>query len=600
MSALVNALDNYCPQQLGEKGSTEYGWSFSLQEKITQFSFQLTRTNEDGIESLREILNNMLTTLKYQIEKGSLPEKQVAKGTLSILYRMIGQTRDIVDGKGECALTYMMIHEWHNFFPNLAFFALRCLVILDKGTDKGTGLHPYGSWKDLKYFSKYCRSQDATLTHPLILETIRIMNTQLHCDAASSREPTLISLAAKWVPREKSSFGWLYESLATNYFSEYMKTADTYEKKTKAVLKCKMMYRKLISSLNKTLDTLQIKQCDNRWSEIDFNRVTSVSLSKQKKAFANVDKKGKERYDLEDRHECAEHFNDHVQKGTTGEVSIKGKRISMTDFTKQALEKMSQTEVDLLNMQWNDSSTQTGALTNMIPMVDVSGSMEGDPMNAAIALGIRIAEKSSLGNRIMTFSANPKWVNLEPIQDKGFVAKVRVVKGSEWGYNTNFYKALNLILDTIVENKFAPEVVEDMTLVILSDMQIDDADADENKLKYVFNKKAKKEDGIQKREALYETIRSKYEEAGMRVHGKPYKTPHILFWNLRSTSGFPTLSNEKNVSMMAGFSPALLNVFCETGIASLQSCSPWIMLKASLDNKRYDCMSDYLDQEIQI
>jgi uncharacterized protein with von Willebrand factor type A (vWA) domain len=36
----------------------------------------------------------------------------------------------------------------------------------------------------------------------------------------------------------------------------------------------------------------------------------------------------------------------------------------------------------------------------MIAMVDVSGSMEGDPMNAAIALGIRTAEKSLLGKRV--------------------------------------------------------------------------------------------------------------------------------------------------------------------------------------------------------
>ena len=49
----------------------------------------------------------------------------------------------------------------------------------------------------------------------------------------------------------------------------------------------------------------------------------------------------------------------------------------------------------------------------MIAMVDVSGSMDGDPLHAAIALGIRVAEKSILGKRVLTFSALPTWVNLD-------------------------------------------------------------------------------------------------------------------------------------------------------------------------------------------
>ena len=93
-------------------------------------------------------------------------------------------------------------------------------------------------------------------------------------------------------------------------------------------------------------------------------------------------------------------------------------------------------------------------------------------------------------------------------------------------------------------------------------------------------------------------MKSKYEEAGIRVHGKPYNPPHILFWNLRSTSGFPTLANQPNVSMMSGFSPALLNLFCEKGIDALQSCTPWSLLEQSLENQRYKIMSDKLYEQI--
>jgi len=128
--------------------------------------------------------------------------------------------------------------------------------------------------------------------------------------------------------------------------------------------------------------------------------------------------------------------------------------------------------------------------------------------------------------------------------------------------------------------------VENMVIVLLSDMQIDEAETRD------FSSCTNL---VQKRESLYDSIKSKYAEAGMRVHGKPYKPPHMLFWNLRNTHGFPCLSNEKNVSMMSGFSPDLLNSFCEHGISSLQSCTPWYILENSLNGERYKIMGDYLE-----
>jgi hypothetical protein len=50
--------------------------------------------------------------------------------------------------------------------------------------------------------------------------------------------------------------------------------------------------------------------------------------------------------------------------------------------------------------------------------------------------------------------------------------------------------------------------------------------------------------------------------------------------------------------MMAGFSPALLNLFCDKGIEALQSCTPWSILEQSLENERYKIMSDKLEEEI--
>lgn len=572
MAALINALDNYTPTQFGEKGHVEYGWSNSIQEKILQFSFQVSRTTDDRINGLSNMLSDMLRQLKYQIQNGSLPQKEVAKGYLSVLYRMIGHTRDIIDGKGEYTLAYMMVHTWHKFFPQLALFALKCFVDLGDRT-----IHQYGSWKDLKYFCEYCRSRGECVISELVQYSVTLINEQLKKDySAFLSNSNDISLAAKWTPREKSSFGWLYEALATNYFNEFLETADTDERVRKATLKCKTEYRKVLSVLNRHIDTLQVKQCGQDWKHIDFNKVTSISLSKQKKAFLNIKKNGDIRCpESHDRIMCATNFNAHIQRAVKGEVEMKGKRLGMADFTKQAvdLRKGTQEEKDLLNSQWRDNASLTGALGKMIAMVDVSGSMFGDPMNVAIALGIRIAEKSLLGNRVMTFSANPSWVNLDSCVD--FISKVEVIQRAEWGMNTNFQAALDMILDAIIQNQMAPEDVQDMVLVILSDMQMDAGDKCDKKV-------------------LYDIMKDKYEAAGIRVHGAPYKPPHILFWNLGSTNGFPSLANQKNASMMSGFSPALLNLFCEQGLTALESCTPWSLLNKSLENERYKIMNDKL------
>jgi len=570
MAALINALDTYTPKQIGENGHLEYSWSNDIREKILQFSFQLVRTSDSS--NLKNILKGMLTVLKHSSTSTSIVEKELARGYLSMLYKMIGHTRDIIDGKGEYELTYMMIYTWYDFYPEFAKFALKCLVDLGD-----RNIHQYGSWKDIKYFCDYVKRENKCSSHPLIDYAIKLVNNQVNRDYEKMLiESNEISLLAKWVPREKSSFGWLYQQLATDYFAHFLTTAKNELGKQKAILKCKTEYRKVLSALNRKIDTLQIKQCGHQWSSIDFNKVTSISMTKQKKAFLNIKNNGESRFpDVKDRVQCATNFNNHIKSTINNCMEIKGKRISMADFTKQALNLIAgvnnQTEKDILNSQWRDNATQTGALGKMIAMVDVSGSMDGDPMNVAIALGLRIAEKSILGKRIMTFSSKPSWVKLDGYDD--FVSQVKVVKDAEWGMNTNFYASLDLILNAIVENKMTVEDVQDMVLVVLSDMQMDNAD-DSNK------------------QILYEIMKSKYSVAGFRVHGKPYKPPHILFWNLRSTNGFPSLSNQPNCSMMSGFSPALLNLFCDQGVDALQSCTPWSLLERSLENDRYKILSE--------
>jgi len=566
MSSIISALDNYTPSQIGENGSIEYTWSNNIRERIVQLNFQLTRTRDkDTVYNLSNQTDKLLRDISSAYNKTIISKEEYIE-FMSLLYRMIGHTRDIIEGKGEYALAYMLLGVWHIHYPELAKFALKHFVIPPDGT---TDFHPYGSWKDIKYLYNY------NITAPLINYGTKLLIEQLRADVVSENP----SLAAKWVPREKSQFGYLFNDLAFEYFSDYIITAKTGESIGRAHIKAKMDFRKLISSLNKKLDTVQIKQCGHNWANIEPENQTSITMHKQKKAFLNVDNKGAQRNESEDRICCANKFKEFSQKASKGEVEVKGKRIGLNDFVKEALYLCSRKDSDeaaLLNAQWLDNSKQTGALGKMIAMVDVSGSMSGDPMNAAIALGIRVAEKSILGKRVLTFSASPSWVNLT--NTNNFIEMVDLVRRADWGMNTNFDAALRMILDAIISQKLKPEDVEDMVLVIFSDMQMDQAD--------------------QKSNSLMEKIEKQYEDAGKRIWNKPFKPPHILFWNLRSTSGFPTLSSQKNCSMMSGFSPSLLNLFCDEGLQALQSCTPWSLFVKSLENERYKPLDKFIRETL--
>ena len=587
MAALIGALDTYTSRQIGENGNIEYSWSNNIRERIAQLSFQLTRTKD--ISYLAKQTEGILMDLKARNASGKILKAEYVE-YMAILYKMIGHTRDIIDGKGEYTLSFMLLNSWSKIMGDeLAMFALRQFVIFsDNNSDNNNdNIHPYGSWKDIKYLYKFFQDNSALSSNSsdnLVSYGIQLMNDQLRQDVdlttSIGYNP---SLAAKWVPREKSQFSDLFTRMAIHFFPNYLVTAKTESAQIKAISKAKMDYRKIISGLNRELDTVQIKQCANAWSQIDPENQTSITMHKQKKAFLNLKADGEQRSDLEDRIICANQFKEFVAKASRNECEIKGKRIGLNDFTKEAL-KLIHTgvkdgpEAQILNAQWVNNSLQTGALGKMIAMVDVSGSMNGDPLHAAIALGIRVAEKSMLGKRVLTFSALPTWVNLDG--HDSFIDMVQHINQGEFGLNTNFFKALMLILDAIVANKMAAEDVEDMVLAIFSDMQIDEATDEEDN-------------------TMMGVIEARYSEAGIKVCGKPYKPPHILFWNLRSTSGFPTLSLQKNASMMSGFSPALLNLFCDEGLTALQSCSPWSLLIKALANDRYKVLDTKIREFIQ-
>ena len=43
---------------------------------------------------------------------------------------------------------------------------------------------------------------------------------------------------------------------------------------------------------------------------------------------------------------------------------------------------------------------------------------------------------------------------------------------------------------------------------------------------------------------------------------------------------------------MSGFSPILLNLFCQQGMNAVYSCTPWSLRIKGFENERYKIMSD--------
>jgi len=548
-------------KQIGTKGHMEYSWSNDIREKIFQFHFQLTRT--DDLLYLEQIACEILNALRLYYSYYTY--KETTLYYMSLFYKMIGYTRDIIDGKGEYALTYMLIYVWNHYYPTLALFALKTLFYLDSLDNR-----PYGSWKDVKYFCHYLKKKGLSINHPLVSYAILLMNTELRKDYTTFLSKSKsYSLVSKWIPREKSKFGWLFEELVCQYF--YTERAEH----VKSELKYKIQYRKIITLLNEQINTIQIKMCNQRWYEIDFRQVTSISLLKQAYSFLNMTLNGEEKYDVEDRRVCRENFKAYIRKINNSEIIRKREGIvGIGDLVKAAImlnrlkdrhthnvwfEENVQTISDLLTILWREQDdSYSNTFYKTIPIVDVSCE---ESYYVAIGIGLKIIEKSVIGKRMMILGGIPKWVNLE--DSVNFVDMIRKVQTIERGLNVDLYDALQKITGVIVQSEMKREDIKNMKFIILSNWELD-----ENK------------------ETVYENMQTMFKEIGCM--------PRMLMWNLKSTTGFPSVSLFQNVSMVSGYNPRLLHLFCQENSCYSSNYTPWNFFVKSLKNKRYEILEKEL------
>jgi hypothetical protein len=203
-----------------------------------------------------------------------------------------------------------------------------------------------------------------------------------------------------------------------------------------------------------------------------------------------------------------------------------------------------------------DELSKGPGLGNKVALMDVSSSMAGTPMEAAIALGILISELAApeFRNRVITFHEKPNWHAFDHTHT--LEQKVRSAMSAPWGGSTNFAAAMQLILDVCVRNRLRPEDVPG--LIVLSDMQFNVADRG-----YA---------------TMHEQLVRKFQAAG-------YPMPQITYCNLRAnTTGQPVQTDTIGTRLVSGWSPTILKLLASDDM----TVTPMQTLFDALDDPRYD------------
>ena len=298
-------------------------------------------------------------------------------------------------------------------------------------------------------------------------------------------------------------------------------------------------YRKTLVGLSNTVEQ---KMCAKEFDKINYSHVPSLAMSRYMKAFSKND---------------AERFVAFRESLKKGETKINAGAVYPYDIIK-SMRHGGDREVN--DAQWKALPDYMTDI-NVLPLVDVSGSMEHrindnlSCMDVALSLGLYCADKNkgAFKDMFLTFSEQTELLTL-----KGTLSqKLSQMEGSHWGMNTNLHKAFDRILDVAVKGS-VPQEDMPKVLLILSDMQFDQC--------------ARYDD------SAMQMIERKYEAAG-------YKTPVIVFWNLNGQSNVPVSFDKKGVALVSGFSPAIMKAVLA---ADFDEISPEAIVRDAVAIPRYD------------
>lgn len=460
----------------------------TLEEELVHFVYGLVRGSSPRSE-YRSLLERIFFENEHHPNADNLKAVSIA---------LVAHTRDTVDGKGECTLFYELMEVLITVSEERPIFAPLVKELLYKTVHSTDSSPPYGSWKDVKYLLSHLRTtygESRLVTHPMFEFAVQLLARQLLADSENVNGP--ITLAAKWAPREKSSFGWQTPHVAAACFPELSLHSG-----------CRA-YRKMLSALNTRLNTVQVLQCGRRWSEIDFDKhVTGRTLFRQRNAFArgsNIDS---------DRRLCRRNFVRHIGR----KDKMKHQGVSVGELVREAC-----FQSDSVDAFWTSRISRLGLV---IPFVDTSASVAGttrESLYAALGIGIQIAEHSAFGRRLCAFSSESKWVNLDGVCK--LTEMVDRIPKHELG--SNLKQAIATFLEFVVDSGVA-STLSRYTIVVVSDMNFDNG----------YN---------------HTDLRAQFEQSHVPL-------PHIVYWNVSPTNHRLNVDiTDTNVTLISGFQVNAIN-----------------------------------------
>jgi len=317
-------------------------------------------------------------------------------------------------------------------------------------------------------------------------------------------------LCAKWCPRQGAE---------ANKIRAYMKMTPK-------------GYRKLVVGLSTTVEQ---KMCAREWEDITYPHVPSVAAARYQKAFLKHDPKG---------------YGEYKEKLVTGEATIN----ASVAYPYDVLRSLRSGDKTVSNAQWAALPNYLeGSDENILPVVDVSGSMQGvsvsgsvTAMDVAVSLGLYVSERMGgvFKDNFVTFSGTPELIKVTGTLSQ----RVDQMEKSKWAMNTDIGAVFKLILTAAVTHS-VPQEQMPTKLLILSDMEFDAC--------ITVNGSGRSSNhsstgGSPVSVSAMEFIETEYAAAG-------YKVPQIVFWNLSGRSGnSPVTYNKTGAALISGFSPSIV------------------------------------------
>jgi hypothetical protein len=385
--------------------------------------------------------------------------------------------------------------------------------------------HPEHARKLVRFLPEYGRYDDlweTTIDTELWRNTIAIVEDQLALDLDSNTP----SLLAKWLPSENAS----------SYHTKFMA-----KKISKSLGISNKEYRKDLKILRDRIKVVEKLMSENRWDEIQFDKIPSKAGLIYKNAFARRDV-------------IAKKYETFIKSEKT---SVNTKTLYPYEIVAKVVQKMSYWDGDMnlseldritLEKYWNNlpNYLEGGHNQSILCVVDTSGSMCGNkasaPINVAISLGMYAAERCTgpFKDHYISFSSKPQLIHIEGVD---FSDKVNRIYQTNLCSNTNLAATFDLLKETALSN---PGAAADMpsTIVVISDMEIDN-------MSYTFDESRGRSVHWtrQNTKTEMERIREDWAAVGLKL-------PNLVYWNVDARNN-TILDSGDSVSFVSGFSPII-------------------------------------------